>query len=147
MAAVSAVTSDTATDAKAVADKTRDEKLKKKIAELIAADQLVKATTSALAAAVKAQTDPPTPDDIAAVSAAKENNDKALAAWSALVKATRDSAAIARAKIVAAARGDKKGKFELGWSQWTILVTVLVLALAQIIRMFMKLSKNPQVGK
>lgn len=141
-AAVSAVTSDTAADAKAVADKTRDEKLKKKIADLIAANQLVKNTESALDAAIKAQTASQSDANTDAVNAATAKHDAALAAWSALVKATRDSAAVARAKIVAAARGDKKSKYELGWSQWTILVTVLVLALAQIIRMFMKLSRK-----
>lgn len=146
-AAVSAVTSDVAADAKAVADKTRDDKLKKKIADLIAAKQLVTDTANELLAATNAQSASPSDANAAAVSAATAKHDAALAAWSALVKATRDSAAIARAKIVAAARGDKKGKFELGWSQWTILVTVLVLALAQIIRMFMKLSKNPRAGK
>lgn len=139
-----------AADAKAVADQARDEKLKKKIAELIAAKQRVTDTMSALAAAQKAQTDSPaSADAAAAVSAATAAHDKALADWSALVKATRDSAAVMRAKIAAAARakfgGDKKGKYELGWSQWTIVVTVLALALAQIIRMFMKLSKKSAV--
>lgn len=145
-AAVSAITSDVAADAKAVADQARDDKLKKKIAELIAAKQRVTNTANELLAATNAQTDSPSDANTAAVSAATVAHDAAVAAWSALVKATRDSAAVTRAKIAAAARakfgGDKKGKFELGWSQWTIVVTVLALALAQIIRMFMKLSKK-----
>ena len=145
-AAVTAITTDVAAEAKAVADQARDANLKKKIAELIAAKQRVTSTASDLLAATTAQTNSKSADTDSAVITATEAHDKAVADWSALVKATRDSAAVMRAKIAAAARakygGDKKSKYELGWSQWTIVITVLALALGQIISMFMKLAKK-----
>lgn len=135
--AVAAVTADVVAAAKEAADKARDDKLKKRIAELIAAKQKVAETQTALAAAValvgtfdKNSTDSIVMAQLSAAvlaqAVAQKQHDDAVTAWSVLVKATREAAAAARAKLMQSCSG-KDSWYDLSWDQWTILGMLVVL--------------------